>query len=138
MHSKYYVFRSQERSKKCGGTSPNGIGLLGKDERRRASYEAEEAKEGKDSSKYRQQQEETHWFQKPTGSLVPSIIKSNSAMNVKTTTGGSNKSKDEIEILLRAREKMKQPGPGGQSHGGSERPRAGLARARRRGGAGRR
>ncbi|CAN6228722.1 unnamed protein product [Urochloa humidicola] len=75
---------------------------------------------------------------KPTGSLVPSIIKSNSAMNVKTTTGGSNKSKDEIEILLRAREKMKQPGPGGQSHGGSERPRAGLARARRRGGAGRR
>jgi hypothetical protein len=33
-HSKYDVFPSQERSKKCGGTSPNSIGLLGKDERR--------------------------------------------------------------------------------------------------------
>ncbi|KAK8449117.1 hypothetical protein SEVIR_7G164801v4 [Setaria viridis] len=75
-------FLPKKGVKNCGGTSPNGIGLLGKDERR-SLVRGRGSKEGKDTSKYRQQQNPP----------VPSTIKSNSAMNVKRRPDRSNKSK---------------------------------------------
>jgi len=121
-HSKYDVFPSEERSKKCGGTSPNGIGLLGKDERRSVVRSRGSKGGNKHKKVHRLQRGE-----RTPSSPVPSIIKSNSAMNVKDDRYRSNKSKDEIGILLR--KKMQGPNePGSRPWRGSPRERERLSR----------